>query len=285
MTDQTYSYPSIAKAIDYTQTYFKTVPKLDEVAESLQLSQDDFQQLFAQWAGTSPTKFFQYTRIEYAKNRLKCKQTTLFETAEESSIAEESRRPNISIEIERMKAAEYKNGGENLSINYSYGQSTFGLILVASTAKGICHLAFIEDKDVAFSVLKSQFPNACFNQRIDSIQQNALHLLNPYGQKSPPIRLHLKGTDFQLSVWECLLKIPMGALSTYGNIANQIEKPTASRAVGTAIGDNPIAFLIPCHRVIQSSGKMSGYRWGTTRKTAIIGWEASRVNVDLPTIL
>lgn len=278
------NYPKIAEAIDYVKTHFKEKINLEEVAEKLHLTQADFQQLFVEWARTNPTQFFQHTSIEYAKKLLKGKQATLFETAENTELSDTNDRHDLFIRIEPMTAAELTNGGENLSINYSYGQSPFGPILVASTTKGICHLAFLEDKNIAIAVLQHRFPNASLKQNSDPIQQNALLIFNYDWQKINPITLHLKGTDFQLKVWTALLKIPKGQLSTYGNIANQIGKPTASRAVGTAIGDNPIAFLIPCHRVIQSSGKMSGYMWGKTRKIAIIGWEASRINIAKTTI-
>ena len=142
-------------------------------------------------------------------------------------------------------------------------------------------MAFAEEEATGFENLKNKFPNAVFSRKIDLLQQNALFIFQNDWRKLSEIKLHLKGTDFQLKVWETLLKIPMGQLSTYGSISKQIEKPNASRAVGTAIGSNPVAFLIPCHRVIQSSGTFGGYMWGNTRKTAIIGWEVAQLNPDL----
>ena len=177
-----------------------------------------------------------------------------------------------------MTPGEYKYGGENLSINYSFAESPFGNILVASTPKGICHMAFADNQDEALQILKDKFPNAVYSQMVDLMQQNVLYIFTHDWTKLGQIKLHLKGTEFQLKVWETLLKIPMGQLTTYGNIARQILVPKASRAVGTAIGDNPVAFLIPCHRIIQSTGVFGGYHWGTIRKTAIIGWEAAHVN-------
>lgn len=188
----------------------------------------------------------------------------------------QSRLHDLFINIEGMTPAEYKNGGKNLAINYSFAESPFGNLLVASTGKGICQMAFYEDEPVAFSALQTHFPNAQFNQKLDLIQQNALFIFQNDWRKLHQIKLHLKGTDFQLKVWETLLKIPMGQVATYGVIAHTIAQPTASRAVGTAIGSNPVAFLIPCHRVIQSPGLFGGYRWGNTRKTAMIGWEGAR---------
>jgi AraC family transcriptional regulator of adaptative response/methylated-DNA-[protein]-cysteine methyltransferase len=150
---------------------------------------------------------------------------------------------------------------------------------VASTQKGVCFMAFAENEELGFHNLKDKFPNATFSRKLDLVQQNALFIFQNDWSKLSEIKLHLKGTDFQLKVWETLLKIPMGQLSTYGSIAHQIEKPNASRAVGTAIGSNPVAFLIPCHRVIQSTGTFGGYMWGNTRKTAIIGWEGAQSNL------
>lgn len=141
-------------------------------------------------------------------------------------------------------------------------------------------MAFNEDEQQSLSDLKSKFPNALFHQKLDLIQQNALFIFQNDWSKLNEIKLHLKGTEFQLKVWETLLKIPMGQLATYGSIAQKIKNPNASRAVGTAIGSNPVAFLIPCHRVIQSSGNFGGYMWGNTRKTAIIGWEAGHTEKE-----
>lgn len=178
-----------------------------------------------------------------------------------------------------MTPAEYKNGGNNLSVNYSFAESPFGNLIVASTQKGVCYMAFNDDEVNALNDLKLKFPNATFQRKLDLIQQNALFIFQNDWSKLPEIKLHLKGTDFQLKVWETLLKIPMGQLSTYGSIAEQIGNANASRAVGTAIGSNPVAFLIPCHRVIQSSGNIGGYMWGETRKTAIIGWESAKTDI------
>ncbi len=271
------NYYRIAEAIDYIRQNFKSQPNLDEVAEKINLSPFHFQKLFTEWAGVSPKQFLQYTSIEYAKSLLKEKQATLFDAAYETGFSGTGRLHDLFVNIEGMTPGEYKNGAENLSINYSFSSTRFGNILVASTAKGICYMAFSNEETAALSDLKQHFPNADFTETIDPIQQNALSIFTQDWSNLPQIKLHLKGTDFQLKVWETLLKIPLGELSTYGTIAQKIEKPNASRAVGTAIGDNPVAFLIPCHRVIQSTGQLGGYMWGLTRKTAIIGWEAAQV--------
>ncbi|WP_289664833.1 bifunctional helix-turn-helix domain-containing protein/methylated-DNA--[protein]-cysteine S-methyltransferase [Flavobacterium panacagri] len=277
-TQETINYNRIAEAIDYIKANFKDQPNLDEVAEKVHLSPFHFQRLFSDWAGTSPKKFLQYTSLEHAKKLLKDNQATISETAYETGLSGTSRLHDLFVNIEGMTPAEYKNGGRNLAINYSFAESPFGNIIVASTQKGVCFMAFAEDEANGFSALKEKFPNADFSRKLDLVQQNALFIFQNDWSKLSEIKLHLKGTDFQLKVWETLLKIPMGQLSTYGTIAQQIEKPNASRAVGTAIGSNPVAFLIPCHRVIQSSGVFGGYMWGNTRKTAIIGWEGAQVN-------
>jgi AraC family transcriptional regulator of adaptative response/methylated-DNA-[protein]-cysteine methyltransferase len=212
---------------------------------------------------------------------LKENQLTLFETAHETGLSGTGRLHDLFINIEGMTPAEYKNGGKNLAINYSFAESPFGNIIVASTEKGICYMAFAEDEPTAISKMQNHFSGAHFRQMVDLIQQNALFIFTQDWSKLNQIKLHLKGTDFQLKVWETLLKIPMGQLTTYGAIANKIKNPNASRAVGTAIGSNPVAFLIPCHRVIQSSGEFGGYMWGNTRKIAIIGWEGTKVNLEL----
>jgi AraC family transcriptional regulator of adaptative response/methylated-DNA-[protein]-cysteine methyltransferase len=277
-TQETINYQRIADAINYIRLNFKEQPNLDEVAEKVNLSSFHFQRMFTDWAGISPKKFLQYLSLEYAKSILKEKHATLFDAAFETGLSGTGRLHDLFINIEGMTPAEYKNGGNALSINYSFAESPFGNILVASTSKGICYLAFADDREEAFSQLRHQFPNAGYHQVVDLIQQNALFIFKKDWSKLSTIKLHLKATPFQLKVWEALLRIPMGGLYSYGLIAQNIHLPNASRAVGSAIGDNPVAFLIPCHRVIRSTGEFGQYHWGATRKSAIIGWEAAQVN-------
>lgn len=279
MKEQDYvNYSRIAEAITYIQQNFTGQPTLDEIADKVHLSPFHFQRIFTDWAGVSPKKFLQFISVQHAKQMLNNSQATLSETAYKTGLSGTSRLHDLFVKIEGMTPGEYKNKGEDLTINYSFSGSLFGQILVASTFKGICYMAFAEEQQLALHALEKRFPKANFVQQTDNIQQNALQIYTQDWSKINTIKLHLKGTDFQLKVWEALLKIPTGNLVSYGNIAKIIQKPNASRAVGTAIGNNPIAFLIPCHRVIQSTGIFGGYRWGTTRKTAIIGWEASKVN-------
>ncbi|MFL9833893.1 bifunctional helix-turn-helix domain-containing protein/methylated-DNA--[protein]-cysteine S-methyltransferase [Chryseobacterium terrae] len=279
-TQDEIDYQRIAKAIKFIQCNFKLQPNLDEVAEKVNLSPAHFQRIFTDWAGTSPKKFLQFISLEHAKSLLKEEKATLFDAALETGFSSTSRLHDLFVKIEGMSPAEYKNGGKNLNINYSFSESPFGKIITASTEKGICYMAFEEDKENALRDLIKKFSNASFFEKQDGFQQNALSIFNKDWSKLNMIKLHLKGTDFQLKVWESLLKIPFGKLSTYGSLAHEIGSPKASRAVGTAIGSNPVAFLIPCHRVIQSSGKIGGYMWGSDRKQLIIGWESSKVYSD-----
>ncbi len=270
------NFDRIATAIGYIRENFQSQPGLEEVAEKIHLSPYHFQRMFTEWAGVSPKKFLQYITVGHAKKMLKEHQASLFDTAFETGLSGTGRLHDLFVNIEGMTPGEFKNGGENLSINYSYAESPFGNILVASTVKGICFMAFADDEGNAFRDLQRQFPRATFRQMVDLVQQNALYIFTHDWKKLNQVKLHLKGSEFQLKVWETLLKIPMGQLATYGSIAGKINSPAASRAVGTAIGSNPVAFLIPCHRVIRASGNIGGYMWGANRKAAMIGWEAAR---------
>ena len=275
---QKIDFERIASAIDYIKINFKSQPTLEQIAAQVFMSPHHFQRMFTRWAGTSPKKFLQYISVEYAKSLLSENKKTLFDTSIESGLSGSSRLHDLFISIEGMTPGEYKNGGENLNINYDFFQSHFGKIIVASTNKGICHLAFKDDEQIAVQALIKRFPHALFQKKADNLQKKAAGIFSADWNNLPLIKLHLKGSEFQLKVWEALLKIPVGKLTTYGKIAGDIKMPKASRAVGTAVGANPVAWLIPCHRVIQSSGIFGGYHWGTTRKAAIIGWEAAKIN-------
>jgi AraC family transcriptional regulator, regulatory protein of adaptative response / methylated-DNA-[protein]-cysteine methyltransferase len=274
------NFNRIADAIDFIKNNFARQPNLEEVAAHVNMSTFHFQKMFTDWAGVSPKKFLQFITISYAKILLREKQTTLFETAEETGLSSTSRLHDLFVNIEGMTPSEYKNAGENIFINYSFAETFFGEIIIASTPKGICHIAFIEEEKHAIEFLQKQFYKSTL--LLEEVKQHRLvsNFFNKDFSDNEKINLHLKGTTFQLKVWETLLTIPSGRLTTYGNIATRLNNPNASRAVGTAIGDNPIAYLIPCHRVIQSSGVFGGYMWGPKRKTAIIGWEGVQSNKD-----
>jgi AraC family transcriptional regulator, regulatory protein of adaptative response / methylated-DNA-[protein]-cysteine methyltransferase len=271
MTD----YERIEKAIAFLKQNFKQQPDLDEVAAQVFLSPFHFQRLFKEWAGVSPKKFVQFLSVEYAKSLLK-KSCSVAYTSYETGLSGSGRLHDLFITIEGMTPGEYKNGGESLDINYSFAETIFGDIIIASTQKGICHLAFINEEKDGINSLRLIFPHAKLIRKTDLVQQDALHFFTGDWNDLKKLKLHLKGTPFQLKVWQALLQIPSGNLSTYGTIANKIQSPTASRAVGTAIGSNPVAFLVPCHRVIRGTGIIGDYHWGTNRKTAILGWEAAR---------
>ena len=272
-------FERIAQAIEYIQQNFKDQPNLDEVAAHVHLSPAHFQRLFTEWAGTSPKKFLQFISLQHAKKILEHDHSILDATFD-TGLSSSSRLHDLFIQIEGMTPAEYKNGGAQLVIEYRFAETLFGQVFIASTKKGICSINFADDKELALQQLVVKFPNAQFIACENEMQNNALSVfkvhLNAHEQALPKIKLHLKGTDFQLKVWESLLKIPAGQLVSYGDLAEQIGNAKASRAVGTAIGSNPVAFLIPCHRVIQATGALGEYHWGRHRKTAMIGWEAGR---------
>lgn len=276
-TQQELDYKRVADAIGFFKDNFKSQPRLEEVAEHVHLSPFHFQRMFQQWAGVTPKQFLQYLSVEHAKRILKGSTATLFDTAFETGLSGTGRLHDLFIKVEGMTPGEYKNGGESLNINYSFADSPFGTVIVASTPKGICHMGFADEGDKkALAHLKALFPNAHYQQLVDLTQQNALFVFNQDWSKLDEIKLHLKGTTFQIKIWETLLGVPTGGLTTYGELAKKSGYEGASRAVGTAVGSNPVAFLIPCHRVIKSTGEIGQYLWGPNRKNAIVGWEAAR---------
>lgn len=274
--EKSLNYNRIAKAIQFIIDNQTQQPRLDEIAEHINLSPFHFQRLFQDWVGTSPKKFLQYINLSNAKKILA--NNSILSTTYSTGLSSSSRLHEIFVNIESMTPAEFKNGGNSLNIRYSTQDSPFGSLVIASTEKGICQINFLESKNDALTALKNQFPNANYIHSEEQIHLDVLNVFYLSSDKKKPINVHLKGTDFQLKVWEALLKIPFGNLQTYSDIAKQINQPTASRAVGTAIGSNPLAYLIPCHRVIQASGIFGGYMWNPIRKTAIIGWEGVNNN-------
>jgi len=269
-------YERIEQAILYIKENFQQQPALDDVAKQVHVSPYHFQRMFKDWAGVSPKKFLQYISVEHAKKLLQ-QNASLADASFETGLSGTSRLHDLFISIEGMTPGEYKNGGESLEIHYSHAETLFGDVLIASTAKGICHLAFIAKEMEGVDQLKAKFPNALLIQKTDLMQQHALQIFKGDWKNLAAIKLHLKGTPFQLKVWETLLRIPLGGVATYGNIASYTNQPSASRAVGTAIGNNPVAYLIPCHRVIRSTGITGEYAWGSTRKSALLGWESAKV--------
>ncbi len=264
------NYRRIEKAIYYLIAHHQEQPSLADVAKSVHLSEAHLQRLFTQWVGASPKKFLQFININYAKYLIQEKVTpTLFDVTDEVGLSSSSRLHDLFVSIEGMTPAEYRDGGQYLTFSYSVGNSILGDVLVISTDKGICKVVFMDEGSEELELFKQQYPKATFIYERTAAHQQVMDFL--HGNHSlEQIKLHLRGTAFQMQIWEALLKIPTGQLTTYGTIANQIGNAKASRAVGTAIGANPIAYLIPCHRVIQQSGVLGGYRWGLMRKQILI---------------
>lgn len=276
-TQKEFDHDRMQAAIRFLVENYTSQPKLNEVADAVNMSSFHFQRMFQQWVGVSPKQFAQYLSVEHAKRILAETHATLFDAACEVGLSTTSRLYDLFVNIEGMTPGEYKNGGESLTINYSFADTPFGTVIIGSTAKGICHMTFADEGEKgALERMKSCFPNARYKQLLDRNQQNALFVFSQDWSKLDQIKLHLKGTDFQLKIWRTLLQIPSGGLTTYSDLALKSGHENAQRAVGTALGNNPVVFLIPCHRVIKSTGIIGNYRYGEVRKNAIIGWEAAR---------
>ncbi|OKL41576.1 bifunctional transcriptional activator/DNA repair enzyme AdaA [Pontibacter flavimaris] len=268
-------YETVARALAYIRQNTAQQPTLDEVAAHVHLSAQHFQRVFTEWAGVSPKKFLQYLSLQHAKKVL-TQSASLLEASYHTGLSGSSRLHDLFVSIEGMTPGQYKNHGERLQLKYSLGNCQFGPYLVASTDKGICHLHFYQNAEQALYELQQAWPKAELVKQEASIhQQVQAFFQNTLTPDANRIRLHPSGTPFQLKVWEALLRIPEGHLCSYASLAQRIGQPSASRAVGTAIGSNPIGFLIPCHRVIKSVGGIGEYRWGSERKMAMIGWEAA----------
>lgn len=271
-TSKSEQYEFIAKTIHFLHEHQRKVVHFNDLAKASGLNPDDFEELFQKWVGTEPARFFQSISREHFKSLLKSdNQTSLFGIPKNSESAKFSHVDFIS--MMPMNEDEFLREDGNLSINYGFYESPFGQMLVASTEKGICRMAFETDEEKALNELKNHYSYADFHAKKSKLHQNALKIFSADITSISPLQLHIKATEFQLKVWNALLKIPFGALTTYSAIATEIGIPQAARAVGTAIGSNPIAYLIPCHRVVQTNGNTGGYMWGNTRKTAILGWE------------
>ncbi|WP_134091350.1 methylated-DNA--[protein]-cysteine S-methyltransferase [Olivibacter sp. XZL3] len=276
-TQQQIDFNRIAASIAFIKEHFKSQPSLEQIADHVNLSPFHLQRMFQDWAGVSPKKFVQYLTVEHAKSMLKENRSTLFDAAYESGLSGTGRLHDLFVNIEGMTPGEYKNGGAALTVSYSFAPTLFGDMIVASTHTGICYMAFVDEgRDIAFERLSAAFPNARYQQSVDHFQQNVLSFFDQDWNKIKTVKLHLRGTPFQIKVWETLLQIPAGTLTTYAQLAERSGNRLACRAVGSAVGANPIALLIPCHRVIRSTGEIGNYHWGSARKQAIIGWEAIR---------
>jgi AraC family transcriptional regulator, regulatory protein of adaptative response / methylated-DNA-[protein]-cysteine methyltransferase len=269
-------YQRIAKAIEFISEHFKEQPKLEAVADAVHLSPFHFQRMFTSWAGISPKKFQQFLSLNLSKELMKTGDVSLSEVAYEAGFSGSSRLHDLFVTIEAMTPGAYKSKGNSLNINYSFHESPFGGLIVASTDLGICKLEFVSSLEEGRVLLQAEWPEAILTENAHANQATVNQIFGVGEASQQPIQLNLKGTPFQVKVWEALLRIPEGQLSTYQQIADYIGHPKASRAVGSAIGSNPVAVLIPCHRVIRRDGGIGGYHWGNDRKLSLIAWEKVR---------
>ncbi|ABW32360.1 methylated-DNA--[protein]-cysteine S-methyltransferase [Acaryochloris marina] len=272
-------YQMVAAAIAFIREHRFEQPALSTVAQHIGLSEYHFQRLFTYWAGISPKRFLQYLTIEQAKATI-AQTDSLLTLSEDLGLSGPSRLHDLFVSIEAMSPGEYKNGGEGLEIYNGSHNTLFGTVVIATTKRGICSLQFQDKATLPVDdLLTNTWPNATLTVDQEKTQGLCDRIFLPeMSQPTKPLTLLVKGTNFQVQVWRALLQIPLGGLTTYQTIAEMIERPKAARAVGTAIGKNPIGYLIPCHRVIRGSGEIGGYSWGLDRKQAILGWEAAQLN-------
>lgn len=278
LTQLSKDFETIEKALFFIQDHAESQPSLEDIAQSVNMSPFHFQRLFSRWIGISPKRFLQFLTKEHAKSLLD-KSRNILDTAFESGLSGPGRLHDLFIHCEAVTPGEYKSKGTDLSITYGITASPFGECLIATTKRGICTFKFKRDltDDQLASWLKTQWPKAGLVRKDPSADRLAQIIFPPPGATQiKPLHLYIRGTNFQIKVWEALIKIPSGALVSYQDIASYIRSPKAVRAVGTAVGSNPIPYLIPCHRVIRKSGVLGNYGEGKARKKAIIGWELAQ---------
>jgi AraC family transcriptional regulator, regulatory protein of adaptative response / methylated-DNA-[protein]-cysteine methyltransferase len=274
---QSEDFQRIEKAIQFIEENFKSQPTLDQMAQRVHLSKYHFERLFKRWAGISPTQFMQFMTLDYTKQRL-LESKSLLETALDAGLSGPSRLHDLFITFEAMTPGDFKKQGEGLQISYGFCDSPLGKCLLAITQRGICFLGFVDsgERSEAFGQLLATWPGSQFVENSSAVCSIVKNIFRRDQHKSPrPFNLQIKGTNFQINVWKALLNIPKGCVVSYQDIASYIGNPKALRAVANAIAINPVAYLIPCHRVIAKSGKIHQYRWGSVRKKALIGWEAA----------
>jgi AraC family transcriptional regulator, regulatory protein of adaptative response / methylated-DNA-[protein]-cysteine methyltransferase len=274
---QEIDYLRIEKAIYFIEQNMKNQPSIKQIADYVNLSEFHFERMFTKWAGTSPQRFMRFLTKEYAKNLL-TKSEDILQTTMDLGLSSTSRLHDLFVTFEAMSPGEYKKKGLGLTINYGFHETPFGTCALFLTKKGILEMSFIEIGTEIDEIirLKNEFPEAEFIENEASTAEIIVQIFENSANEKP-IHLLLRGTNFQIKVWEALLKLQVGQLACYEDIATEIGQITAQRAVGSAIGANHIAYLIPCHRVIQKVGTSGNYRWGSVRKRAMIGWEASKM--------
>ncbi len=279
-------YERIAEAIAFMRAHVTAQPSLDDVAAHLRLSPFHFQRLFGRWAGTTPKRFLQVLTLELGKTLLAESNAPLLEVTDCLGLSSSSRLHEHFVTLDAVTPGEYRDKGKDLLIAYGVSETLFGRLFVARTRRGVCRAAFLSphattEEEVAqqIAALRKMWPLATFEHQVHSAADVAAAMSGPAADAPRPLSLYVHGTNFQLAVWRALLRIPLGGAVTYSHVAEAVGARRAVRAVGTAIGANPVAFLIPCHRVIQQSGALGGYRWGPERKQALQTWERVSLNI------
>lgn len=271
-------YERVASVIRYLDRHHTEQPDLTELARGAGLSPFHFHRLFSAWAGVTPKDFLQCLTLEHVKTLLQGGESVL-DTALNAGLSGPGRLHDLCVTLDAASPGEMKNGGAGMKIDYGFAETPFGEALIAETTRGICHLSFVEGpgRNGARDLLAAQWPNAKLNRADRHAEELSAKIFArpPQDQSRRPLRAFVRGTPFQLRVWRALLSVPAGSLTTYGRLSAAIDQPRAARAVGTAVGANPIAFVIPCHRVIRETGALGNYGGGPIRKRAIIGWEVS----------
>ncbi len=274
-------YDRIEKAVKFIEKNLSHQPDLKKIADHIGLSEYHFQRLFGRWVGISPKRFLQFLTKEYAKQLLE-NSANLLDVTYESGLSSPGRLHDLFVTCEAVTPGEYKQKGEGLTIKYGYHPSPFGECLLATTTRGICGFFFVKyrDRKDPLTELRYFWQNADIVEDPDASGKLVERIFNPsFADPSTPLHLILSGTNFQIKVWEALIKIPFGAVVSYEDVAVQVGIPGATRAVGSAVGKNPISFIIPCHRVIRKTADFGNYGGGTARKKAILGWEAAHLAV------
>lgn len=276
--DPSGDYERIRAAIEFMTVRARTQPEVDEIAAHVGLSASHFHHLFRRWAGLTPKAFLQALTIDHARALLRDSASVL-DAAYEVGLSGPGRLHDLFVAHEAMTPGDFKRGGGGLTLLYGFHPSPFGEALAVAAPRGLAGLGWVDagDRAAALADMKRRWPNAGFVEDQATTAPFVSRAFDPAEWRPErPLRLVLIGTDFELRVWETLLSIPMGRATTYSDIARKLGKPQAARAVGAAVGKNPISFVVPCHRVLGRSGALTGYHWGLARKQAIIGWEAGK---------
>lgn len=280
LNEEHINYKRIEDAIRYLEANFRRQPELDEVADNVHLSPFHFQRIFAEWAGISPKRFLQYLTVDFLKTKL-IESRNIVEAAEEAGLSSQSRVYDLFTTLEAVTPQEYKQKGGGLRVEYGFHETPFGVVLIGVTERGICWLSFVGSDDepgVELEKMKQHWNNSVFHMDEKITSQLANTIFGGGMESGKKLHVLVKGTNFQVKVWEALLKLPMGSVTTYQDIARSIDNPNALQAVGSAVGSNHIAYLIPCHRVIRKDGILGEYRWSPIRKKSIIGWEMAKAS-------